>query len=76
MKNRLIGLLFLAFILSYPLQALADCAADCVDSCEGKKGKAYEDCMVECLQDCQKYDPPAVPEVPEPTPVPVEKPEK
>lgn len=68
-------LLTLMFLCTLAAQGLADCASDCVNSCDGKKGRAYEDCMVTCLQDCQKYDPPAVPDVPEPTPVPVE-PEK
>lgn len=55
--------------LLFTTMALADCATDCSNSCADYGGQAYEDCMVGCLQDCQKYDPPAVPDVPEPTPV-------
>ncbi len=61
----LVGLVF--FLASGV--ALADCGSDCAGSCDSLKGQEYEDCMVSCLQDCVQYDPPEVPEVPEPTPV-------
>ncbi|MEZ4601148.1 MAG: hypothetical protein R2940_15265 [Syntrophotaleaceae bacterium] len=70
MKNLVSKLVMLSiFLLFSPLHAIADCAEDCVNDCDGKTGQAYEDCMVPCLQDCQKYDPSDVPDVPEPTPV-------
>ncbi len=60
-----LSLLFVAL----PLAVFADCAQECTSSCSGAQGQPYEDCMVTCLQDCQRYDPPPVPEVPAPTPV-------
>jgi hypothetical protein len=62
-------LLLVVALVAAPWPALADCAADCVKTCEGKTGKDYEDCMVPCLQDCVKNDPPPVPPVSPPKPV-------
>jgi hypothetical protein len=70
MKSLFSGIVLVSFCFLFsPFSAYADCGSDCVNTCDGKTGKAYEDCMVSCIQDCQKYDPPTVPSVPEPTPV-------
>ena len=58
-----------AVTLAYSMPVSADCGSDCSYSCDALKGQNYEDCMVSCLQDCVQYDPPYVPDVPEPTPV-------
>lgn len=77
MKNTpLFLILAMAGVLFFSAYAGADCSSDCIKGCAGKKGKAYSDCMTSCLQDCVKYDPPAVPDVPAPTPVKPTKPEK
>ncbi|APG24125.1 hypothetical protein A7E75_03065 [Syntrophotalea acetylenica] len=69
MKKCMTGLLLLTLLIALSTQAIADCGSDCASSCSAARGKGYEECMRSCLSGCIDYDPPQVPDVPEPTPV-------
>ena len=67
---RTIGaLLVLSAALSgWPMSARADCGEDCSNSCDAGPAEEWARCMEPCLKRCLKEDPPAVPDVPKPTP--------
>ena len=66
-KKTFLVLMMLIFIVTVSSQAIANCGSDCVSSCSGKTGKAYEECIYDCTNDCLDDDPPSVPDAPAPT---------
>lgn len=67
---RKLGLMVVvAASLAGPGLGRADCASDCSSGCETDDAKAWASCTERCIKKCLKDDPPAVPDVPKPTPV-------
>lgn len=71
MKSPFLTMLFLTISLAgaWPAVTRADCAGDCSTGCENDDAKEWARCTERCIKQCLKDDPPAVPDVPKPTPV-------